>query len=106
MDHRPHHDPILSEFAHDPEMKELLEMFVSELPQRLSAIQAAWDVADGEAVRRIAHQLKGASGGYGFAPIGAAAARLESVLRAEASDLQTAQTELEALIELCHRAQA
>jgi HPt (histidine-containing phosphotransfer) domain-containing protein len=106
MDQRPRPEPILSDFATDPEMKELLQMFVSELPDRLSAIRNAWDQDDMESIRRIAHQLKGASGGYGFGIIGNAASRLEATLTAESTDLSLAQNELIALIDLCQRAQA
>lgn len=106
MDQTPKPEPILSEFAADPEMKDLLALFVSELPTKLTAIQDAWDQQDHGSIRRIAHQLKGASGGYGFSTIGNAAARLEDALATEIADVELAQNELLALIDLCRRAQS
>lgn len=99
-------EPILSEFAGDPEMKELLEVFVSDLPAKLDAIERAWRAADMDSIRRITHQLKGASGGYGFGPVGSAAARLEATLSSQTSDLESAQQELLSLLEICRRVQA
>jgi HPt (histidine-containing phosphotransfer) domain-containing protein len=106
MHESPRREPILSEFAADPGMQDLLTLFVSELPERLTAIRDAWDQSDLESIRRIAHQLKGASGGYGFGAIGTAAARLEASLAAQETDLTLAQNELTALIDLCQRAKA
>jgi len=95
--------PIRSEFASDPDMVELIEYFVSELPERAAAIndcvrQERWDE-----LRRIAHQLKGASGGYGFSPLGEAAAALERDIDAEA-ELEALRRDAERLIALCGRA--
>jgi len=106
MDHRPHRDPILSEYAEDPDMKDLLDTFVSELPGKIAAIRDAWDHHNHANLRRIAHQLKGAGGGYGFGVISDAAQRLESSLAQGPQDLERARTELDALIDLCQRAQA
>jgi HPt (histidine-containing phosphotransfer) domain-containing protein len=55
---------------------------------------------DQEALTRLAHQLKGAAGGYGFAPISAAAGQLEHALR----DGSPAREPLDVLLELCTRA--
>ena len=106
MDQGPRPEPILSDFAGDPEMKELLAMFVSDLPAKLDAIERAWRAADVDSIRRIAHQLKGASGGYGFGTVGSAAARLEATLNTQTSDLESAQQELLSLLEICRRVQA
>ena len=106
MDRRPHRDPILSEFAEDPDMKDLLDTFVSELPVKLDAIREAWDHDNLSALRRIAHQLKGAGGGYGFGVIGDAAARLEATLTTGTQDVDRARAQMDELIELCQRAQA
>ncbi len=72
--------PLLSTFAGDPEMEELVSMFVNELPDRVAAIRSTFDTADFSSLRRLAHQLKGASAGYGFAPVGEAAGDLEAAL--------------------------
>src|SRR3954453_22092986 len=100
---------IVSEFAGDPEMADLVRLFLGELPSRISALEDAWREKRVQNVSRIAHQLKGACGGYGFPPLGTPAGPLESSLRsagernAEAA-LDTAGAQVRELIELCSRA--
>ena len=48
--------------ASDPEMAELVALFVDELPTRVAAIQQAAADGDWLQVRLLAHQLKGAGG--------------------------------------------
>jgi HPt (histidine-containing phosphotransfer) domain-containing protein len=59
----------------------------------------------GEALQRLAHQLKGAAGGYGFAPITDAAARVEEALVSGAAP-EHVQPHLDELFALCARAVA
>jgi len=73
-------DPIRSRFADDPEMREIVAFFVAEVPNRLHELRQAWSSGDRVRVRTIAHQMKGAAGGYGFGEIGESAARLEAAL--------------------------
>jgi histidine phosphotransfer protein HptB len=102
------HKPIRSQFADDPEMADLVEMFVSEIPARLDALQAAWNAGQVEAVARMAHQLGGASAGYGFPALGQAARELErrlTKMEDQAIDqLEELRREYEALIRVCARA--
>ncbi len=80
-------DPVIrSEFAGDPEMDGIVFLFVSELPQRIEGIQSALAASDWERLRTLAHQLKGAAGGYGFPQLGSAAALVEQGIR-EGCDL-------------------
>jgi HPt (histidine-containing phosphotransfer) domain-containing protein len=65
----------------DPELRELLREFVAELPQRFAALEKAAAVQDWQEVRRLAHQLKGSGGSYGFPAITAAAAEVEEATR-------------------------
>lgn len=97
--------PILSEFADDPDMMELVEMFVAELPERVVAMKEMMTEGRIEDLARIAHQLKGASGGYGFSILGAAAAALESSLKA-GDDIEAVNAQLHELVSLCERASA
>jgi len=104
-------NPIRSEFGQDPEMLDLIELFVGELSERVSKLREAWRTGQIEYVRMEAHRLKGAAPGYGFTPIGQAAGRLEHTLTdASASDLeslaQAARAEFDELIDLCGRAAA
>ena len=52
--------PILSEFASDPDMTELVDIFVGELPERVRAIESARSERNYDIIARLAHQLKGA----------------------------------------------
>jgi HPt (histidine-containing phosphotransfer) domain-containing protein len=101
--------PLTSQFADDPEMADLVEMFVSELPSRLEAIERAWSAGDGQGLRRMAHQLKGAGSGYGYPMVSEAAAAVEAALLAcgessGASELAGVRAKVEALTALCRRA--
>jgi len=62
----------------DPDLKDLVEQFVAELPQRLEAMLAAWREARLDHLRTLAHQLKGAAGGYGYREISDIARMIEA----------------------------
>jgi len=100
--------PIRSTFASDPDMRELVEFFVQEMPGRITSLRKAFDAAELSDLTRLAHQLKGASGGYGFPSIGAKAGELESALKTSAvppaQTLATIKANLDDLIDLCIRA--
>jgi HPt (histidine-containing phosphotransfer) domain-containing protein len=101
--------PLVSQFANDPDMSELVELFVSELPGRIEALIAAWTGRRITELTRMAHQLKGAGAGYGFPTIGQAAGALEARLRglpAPGPDaaIEAMAREFKALVDLCSRA--
>lgn len=73
---------IRSRFADDPEMCELVELFVEDIPAKIARLQTAMEQEDLEAVRTFAHQLKGAAGGYGFESLTPVAQRLEGTAAA------------------------
>ncbi len=87
-------------------MADLVEYFVSELGERVDAISKALEMEDRTTLRRIAHQLKGAAGGYGFDVIGHAASRLEDATLADEADLSAVRELTEDLIDLCRRVTA
>ncbi len=93
---------LLSEFADDPDMSELVDTFTAGLPAQAKRLEDAFDANDREAVRRLAHQLKGSAGGYGFPSITTAAARLEQ----EARDGATLSQALADVCDQCRRARA
>jgi HPt (histidine-containing phosphotransfer) domain-containing protein len=100
--------PIISEFARDPDMAELVELFVSELPQRVDALHRAWSDKQVQSLTTLAHQLRGASAGYGFPTIGKSAERLELDLKAlnaagPSPDLSAIAQQFNDLVELCNR---
>ena len=45
--------PLYSEFADDPDMAELVDMFVSDLPQRIQQIEQALETADLDALTEV-----------------------------------------------------
>ncbi|MBS9403590.1 response regulator [Halomonas sp. TRM85114] len=97
--------PLYSDFADDPEMDELIAGFIERLSATLEDIQAALKADDMERLQRLAHQLKGAAGGYGFMPVSRDAEALEMVVRNEAPPIElTAAMERLAFTcsRLCH----
>jgi HPt (histidine-containing phosphotransfer) domain-containing protein len=95
--------PILSSLSDDPDMMELIEEFVGNLQHRVQAIERAVATNDPSELARLAHQLKGASGGFGFDTIGTMAATLEQSAMA-ADCVSEVAAEVEELISMCHRA--
>jgi signal transduction histidine kinase/ActR/RegA family two-component response regulator/HPt (histidine-containing phosphotransfer) domain-containing protein len=74
-------DPLYSSFADDPDMQALVAGFVGRLPLQVQDIRLAMDDGDLERVGRLAHQIKGSAGGYGFMPVSLDAQALESAAR-------------------------
>jgi hypothetical protein len=97
--------PLFSCLAVDPELGELVSLFVSEMPDRITAMQQQLQQRDWEGLRRSAHQLKGAAGSYGFEEISPSAARLEFALRDGEAE-ETVHRAVEELIAFCRRARA
>jgi len=94
--------PILSDYRDDPDMDELIGEFVAGLAARVDTLRQLVENGDLAGVRTLAHQLKGASGGYGFEVIGQAAGRLEAACKAS-DELARVQGEVQELINLCRR---
>ena len=99
--------PLVSAYAADPDMAELITLFATELPARLNLIAEACRVSDLTTAARIAHQLRGASAGYGFPSIGVVAGRIEDGLKAGQADpalaLASVRSTLDELTTLCRR---
>jgi len=101
--------PLRSDLVGDPDMAELVDLFVTELPQRMKAASEAWSDQRLEDLRRMAHQLRGAGASYGFPTIGDAAGRVEDSLRVlphlgMADELRDVQRVVDELTDLCRRA--
>jgi histidine phosphotransfer protein HptB len=73
--------PLRSEFAEDADFRELLDLFVSAIPERMRLLSELHRARCVEELGRQAHQLKGAGGGYGFPQISAAGAELQHACR-------------------------
>ena len=90
---------IYSTFGGDPDLGELVEMFVEEMPDRIAALQQAFDCGDVKGLRCLAHQLKGSAGSYGFDQLTPLAAAVE-FSASENEPEETIQKTLQELIGL------
>lgn len=101
-------EPLRSRFAGDAEMVELVQEFVQELPKRVEALQGLLRASHFDELRRAAHQLKGAAGGYGFPMISDSAGTVEQLLHSGVGQAQIAdlQQRVDELVTLCGRAVA
>jgi histidine phosphotransfer protein HptB len=70
-----------SRLAGDPDLGELVEMFVQEMPNRIAALLSQLDSSDWDNLRRTTHQMKGAAGSYGFDELSPCAGRVEAAIR-------------------------
>ena len=95
-------EPLYSSLGGDPDLGEIVEMFVAEMPDRVAALTRQLDTGDWEGLRRSAHQLKGAAGSHGFDSISPCAARLEDALLENEPEEQIHRT-VEELADLCSR---
>ena len=91
---------IYSDLAIDPDLVELVDMFVSEVPDRVTRMQDCAAANDWEGLRRLAHQIKGAAGSYGFSEVTPYAARLEANLK-EAQPEDVVLANLSELLDVC-----
>jgi signal transduction histidine kinase/CheY-like chemotaxis protein/HPt (histidine-containing phosphotransfer) domain-containing protein len=98
-------EALVSTLSDDEDMREIVREFVRDLPDRSAAILRASQASDYETLERMAHQLKGAAGGYGFPRITEAAAAVERAV-SEGLDLASLQSHAETLANLCRRARA
>jgi HPt (histidine-containing phosphotransfer) domain-containing protein len=103
---RPDATPLLSDYAGDPDMAELITEFVEAMPARSESILEAYRTRDADTLKRLTHQLKGSAGGYGFPTVGTAAGAIEHALKTAldpAAALADLDREVRALIDLCAR---
>lgn len=84
-------EPVRSEFADDEDFVELLEMFTDEIPIRRQRLEVAFNAQDIEELKSLAHQLKGAGGGYGYPHLTTISARLEQACKDNVQDEITNQ---------------
>jgi HPt (histidine-containing phosphotransfer) domain-containing protein len=92
-------EPVYSEFAGDADLAEILEEFVSGLDEHVSQMRDALAHGVHSELRRLAHQLKGAGGSYGYPQLTEAAAALESAAKDE--DTEAATLKLGEMASLC-----
>lgn len=94
--------PLYSDLSHDPDLGGIVAIFVEEMPDRIAAIERAFEAANWDSVQRLAHQMKGAAGSYGFDAITPYALRLEYAARARNDHLEL-RTALDEFVGVCQR---
>ena len=94
---------LSAELGDDPELRELVTLFVRGLEQRASAIEQALTNADVTALRREAHRLTGTARSFGFPTLAWAADDLASVVR-EHLPMEMVRASAQKLADLCRRA--
>lgn len=96
-------EPLHSEFIEDPDMADLIELFLDDLPDRITEMQQAVTSGNLKALAQTAHQLKGAGGGYGYPTITLQARTLEEQART-GQDLDAIREAVDQLTETCRAA--
>jgi HPt (histidine-containing phosphotransfer) domain-containing protein len=71
---------LRSVFEDDTDMLEIVREFAAQLPQRARRIAELFEAGDLKGLGTLAHQLKGAGGGYGFPQLTQAAGELERAI--------------------------
>ena len=94
---------LYSIYGADPDLRDLVELFVEEMPDRIECLLAQSRNRDWAQLRRTAHAIKGAAGTYGFEQFTPVAHRLESQAQEGRPETEILQG-VEALIDLCRRA--
>ena len=96
---------IYSSLATDKDLCVLVDMYIKDIPNRVSAMNHAYSISDLESLRREAHRMKGAAGSYGFEELTHAAASLENSIR-NPDENDEITTRFEMLTDLCDRIRA
>ena len=92
-----------SDFADDPDMAELIDAFVDGLATTIAGIEAALASGRLDELARLAHQVKGAGGSYGFPSLTDAARAVEADVRSGAA-ADALEAKVEHLAALCRAA--
>ena len=100
----PAHDsqPLVSDLARDPDLGDIVALYVAEMPERIEALQSRFLARDWPGLASYAHQLKGSAGSHGFHQITPFALTLEHAARESRAEAEIGLA-LEALVELCRR---
>lgn len=94
---------LVSEMASDPEMAEIVQVFLEWLPGRIEMLEGLRATLDLKVAGELAHGLKGTAGSSGYKPIQDAAEELEGKIRGKADSRAVAES-LEKLIKISKRA--
>jgi HPt (histidine-containing phosphotransfer) domain-containing protein len=93
---------VYSTEADDPDLIEMIELFVGEMPDRIATLEAHARNRDWLKLAQATHQLKGAAGSYGFDILTPYAAKLLTEAN-EAKQEDRILAALDDLANLCRR---
>ncbi|MHB8901168.1 MAG: Hpt domain-containing protein [Thermoguttaceae bacterium] len=96
---------LFSTLAEDPDLAEIVEMFVDEMPARIETILSCFQSEDWEGLKRASHQLKGAAGSYGFPSITPCAGVLEAAVRQTRPEDEI-RSAVDELVSMCRNVRA
>jgi len=85
----------ISEFANDPDMLDLVNEYVTSFDGTVSEIRSSLESRCFEHLGRLAHQLKGSGGGYGFPIISEVASKLEAKVKSTTSPSESELTSIQ-----------
>jgi CheY-like chemotaxis protein len=92
--------PHFSSMADDADFIELIDTFVTELPEKVGQLEIAFSQNDYSALTTAARVLKGEGGAYGFQTITDAAAGVEEAI-SNSGDAAEIRGQLDELIRIC-----
>lgn len=95
-------DLVYSPLADDPVLGDIVRIYVAEMPERMTALTAAYQTNDRSRLITLAHQIRGSAGSHGFPSITILAGRLEKLARGDAGEAELAGA-VEALVDACGR---
>jgi HPt (histidine-containing phosphotransfer) domain-containing protein len=98
-------EALYSSLADDPDLGEIVDLFVEEMPGRIDKLTECVIRGDWDQLGRYAHQMKGACGSYGFHQLTPSAARLEQAARQDPEEAAIREA-VEDLVALCQRVRA
>ena len=93
-------EAIYSEYADDADLVELIDEFAAGLEADVESMRKALENGDHDGLRRLAHQMKGAGGSYGYPMLTEAAKTIEEAAKAE--DAKAGTLALDRLEVFCH----
>lgn len=103
FDDLPHR--VVSKIFRDPNLGSLVQMYVEEMPERISTFAASYEAQNWDALRTLAHQTKGAAGSYGFEILSILASELEMACR-QAGSQEAIRHRYQRLVEAMKRVMA
>lgn len=96
---------LFSIYGDDPDLADLVAMFVEEMPGRIERLENGIAALDRPLLGTAAHQLKGAGGSYGFHQLTPFAARVEDAVKMQLPEAQLLAATAE-LLAICRKLRA